>query len=957
MFKYKLSPASKKYKCPGCGHKSFTPYLYSDTNELVDPASFGRCDRENSCSYHKHPTDDQLFTPSHTLSEPVAEPVAVQIYPSQHTLDIILKRTRTCVSPFHVWCKSLGIPMDHLLKWGVYTDGSNEDLTAFLFTDYKQKVCNIKWFKYSAQGRRDKEFKAFSIKQPPHTPPTKGNPAAVSVEKYFMPLFGEHLLRPIEDDRTVVLVESEKSAVLGSWFYNHFDWIACGSASGLGTGEGVPDDFKIKRLYNRRVIWLADADKAGRDNASIKKLQKYGINHCIVDLYPDKDNGYDIADDIAVGVHPDVIFREKKEEKTEEEGRYYRLPEGVEWENVKDSIMKYRMFDHEGRIYLVKGAGDSSYCKHVTNFTIKSLGHIESQDNPRRLVSIKNIHGIRKELEIPAKAFASNTEFTVFIEGEGNYQYDGASSDLKCIRSLLYDTMVTYKEVDTLGWKDGYFFFANGIYNGTFKETDQFGFVEMEKNKGYFIPALSKINKNAEEDWEDERKFVYVDRNVKMKDWADLFIKVHKHNGVITMAWFLASLFRDLIYRHFKFFPHLFLFGPPGTGKSQVGWSIRSMGFNGIKKPFNLSGGTKVAFHREFSHFCNFPAWFDEYDNGIEYDRVQSLKAAYDGAGHKKSVKDSDKRTKTVPVNSACMISGQHLPVADVALFKRVILTQFDQMEYSDQEKELFRKLQELEEGGLSHITAALMHFRKKVEDEYLTTFDQVLADFIGEYKTDVEDRILRNMCIIATMVRLLEPEIGSSLPFTYKEFRTIAIKYIRDQMSLITRSNETNVFWDMVNFLIDQGLLKEERDYMFRHKLELRVMADRNDSVTKAFDHTKPILFVRMTNVIPLYREHFKRQNSGSGNAMDKGSLINYLQQQKYYAGFVKNVKFETGEIKTASDGGKKLRSPFGAYAFDYEQMTHYGIELMRGNSEDNMRNATDDDAIDFEGSQKPPF
>lgn len=946
MFKYKLSPKSKKYKCPGCGQKLFTPYIYSDSGEIVDESKYGRCDRENSCAYHALPASDKDFTPSHTPT-PKPEPEVRQIYPSPQTIDVIVKRTRTCVGPFHKYCKTLGIPGEHLVKWGVYTDGNNEELTAFLFQDKEGKICNIKWFKYGENGKRDKQFQAFSLKQPPHTPPQKNESGAEVIEKYLLPLFGSHLLSPLEDDKTVVLVESEKTAAMASFFYPHFDWLATGSAGGLGTGDGVPDDHKVKTLYNRRVIWLADADKAGRDNASIRKLKKYGIKYCVLDLYPDREDGYDIADDIAVGVRPDVIFREEKEENTEEEK--YRLPDGVTWEQVRDSVMKYGCFDHKDRIWIVKDGSGNSYCKSVSNFTVKSLGHIESVDNPRRLVQIKNVFGIQKELEIPAKAFASNTEFTVFIESEGNFQYDGATQDLKRIRSVIYDSMVTYREVDTLGWRDGYFFFANGIYNGTFRECDKYGFVVMDKNKGYFIPALSSINKMAEEDWEDERKFVFVKRDVRMKEWAELFCKVHKENGVITIGWFLASLFRDIIYRHFKFFPHLFLFGPPGTGKSQVGWSIRAMGFAGIKKPFNLSGGTKVAFHREFSHFCNFPAWFDEYDNAIDYERVQSLKAAYDGAGHKKSVKDSDKRTKTVPVNSSCMISGQQLPIADVALFKRVILCQFHQTEYNDEEKALFRKLQELEAGGLSHITAGLMTLRKKVEQHYLATFDEVLVEMMAEYRADVEDRIMRNMCVIAAMVRLLEPEIGSSLPFTYADFKRTGIAFVKDQMALITRSNETNVFWDMVNYLIDQGLIKEERDYMFRHKLELRIMPDRNTVVTKAFPQTKQILYVRMTSVIPLYHEHFRRQNTGSAKAMDKGSLIHYLKHQKYYEGLVNNIKFETGEKKMVADGNavkeKALRSPSSAYAFDYDMMESYGIELKRGNSDENMSNAVDED------------
>ncbi len=139
-----------------------------------------------------------------------------------------------------------------------------------------------------------------------------------------------------------------------------------------------------------------------------------------------------------------------------------------------------------------------------------------------------------------------------------------------------------------------------------------------------------------------KKKFIYREKGgVDLKTWAQQFCKVHKDNGIIALAWYMSALFRDVIYQRFKFFPHCHLFGPPGTGKSQVGWSIRALGFIGLVKPFNLNTGTAVAFHREFSHFKNFPAWCDEYSNSIPFERIQALKAAYDGVGHKKSVKDS----------------------------------------------------------------------------------------------------------------------------------------------------------------------------------------------------------------------------------------------------------------------------------------------------------------------------
>ncbi|MFY0628662.1 MAG: hypothetical protein JXR07_20380 [Reichenbachiella sp.] len=962
-YKYHLSRDSKKDLCPNCGKKTFTPYVYASSQEVVDPQQFGRCDRLNNCGINVHPNDDENFKPDgEQFKKPPIQEVVEQIFPPREVVERLTKRTKTAVSPLHQFCRSKTIPNEHMLKWGVYSD---DQKTAFLFINSDQKVCNIKTFQYLENGHRDKSINAFSLRQPnpPHTPPNKSNSAENAekkvVKKYLLCGFGEHLLDP-EKKKTVCIVESEKSAMMAAFCYPQFDWLACGSAEGLGTPSGVRGDFKIKSLFGRKIYWIADADKAGRWNASIRLLKKYDQNFTIIDLFPDRTDGYDIGDAIEDGTRPDIQEPEEDyndqvdEQLTKSAFDLFKLPDDVEMMDVQDDLIRYNHFMHENRIHITrkmkggKEEGFDYYTTTISNFKIKPLGLVLSAENPRRLIEVSNVFKHTKVLQIPTKAFVSTTEFTTFIESEGNFQYDGVGTDLKKIRSRLYDKMESFEEVETLGWHPtGVFIWANGIHHqGKFFPIDKYGFVEHMK-KNFFIEFNSCLHDTNHEDFEDERKFNFNDQSkVTLKEWSALYIDVHKKNGMVSMAWFMASLFRDFIYRQFKFFPHLFLFGPPGTGKSQVGWSIRSLGFDGIKKPFNLSGGTKVSFHREFSHFTNFPCWFDEYDNNIDYDRVQSLKAAYDGAGHKKSVKDSDKRTKTVPVNSSCLISGQQLPVADNALFKRCILAEFQQMEYTPLEKEIFRNLQDMEEGGLSHLTMKMICIRKVIETRFMETFDKVLAEFTErslEVRNDMEDRMVRNLAIPCTVYKLMHETFGEELPFTYDELAKVAVKSMTDQMALIAGANETNAFWDMVEFLIDQTLIEEKVDFKFVDKQVVKIYAD-TKTVDKDLGETKELIYVRMTRIIPLYKENFKRQSSGSAAPMDKGSLMHYLQHQKYFIGMGRSIPFDT-PTQDYEEGKShvKKRAVSSCMIFDYKLMDQMGIELKRGSSEENKANEPD--------------
>lgn len=954
QYKYGLDPSSKKYKCPQCGEKKFVVYIDNETKAPVDEYRFGRCDREANCGYHSHPTEDpELAAKKAESFIPVPAPEVVQKFPDESVYGHIINKTKTCISPLHAFCnKKLLIPNEHLLRWGIYSD--KEDLTVYIYRNFNGIIVNLKWFRYKEDGHRDKDYDSFSLKnpKPPHTPQKSPDWKNFSgereqIEKYQMCLYGEHLLPRDLDNVPVCVVESEKTAALASFFYKQFHWVACGSNNGLTDGkDGKPD--KIAHLKGRTVYWLCDADNASRmrkdENgivrpSSIRHLIEHVEDFHIVDLFPDRNDGYDIGDAIVDGIRPEIIPTWSKSKAAIEPAEameadtdmaLYDLPEGAEWEKVKWDIRKYMHFEHKGKIYIVrkrKGAKDDLeergvafyYCSPITNFTIRSLGLIASELEPTRLVEIKNIHGFNQVVKVPTKAFASPNEFTVFMESVGNFQYDGVGTDLKKIRAKLYDTMLTFDEVQTLGWHyTGYFLFANGAYNGKFTPIDKYGFVKLGE-KNFFIQPLSCIIRENSEEWEDEKKFVYKEKGeINLKKWADQFCKVHKDNGKIALAWYISALFRDVIYQRFKFFPHIHLFGPPGTGKSQIGWSVRSLGFVGLVKPFNLNTGTSVAFHREFSHFKNFPAWCDEYSNSIPFERIQALKAAYDGVGHKKSVKDSENRTKSTQVNRAVMISGQELPIADNALFKRVILLQFHQTEYSAEEKKLFSDLQDMEEGGLSFITAGFMHFRKHIEDNYHNAFDGVLNDLMKDINFEVEDRIARNACVALTTIKVLQEKLGDRIPFNYEQLKSILVTNIKEQMSLISNSNETNTFWDIVMFLArkgeKEGGIKEGYDFMFEAKKTQKVVVNKVD-VVKEFEKTTELVYIRFSKIIPLYKESFKKQSNSTASPMDKGSLIHYLQNSKPFVGLVSNRDFKDGRTS--------------CYCFNYEMLMSMGIYL----------------------------
>lgn len=606
-----------------------------------------------------------------------------------------------------------------------------------------------------------------------------------------------------------------------------------------------------------------------------------------------------------------------------------------------DEIKRYSFIEWKNCIWYAKWSGSSDrgdlavHFERISNFTIRPLYLIKSKTDPKRLFEVKNIFGVKYILDIPAKALVSMTEFQVFCESQGNFLFEGSKQQFTKIKRKLYDQTKDAEEVKMLGWQnEGFYAFANGAYEETFTKVDEYGIIKhlIAKNdteaeeKYFFIPAMSSIYKDEKDQYDLEKKFVFVKRpDVKFGDWSQLFYEVFGENAPIGMGFYISSLFRDMIYSRFKFFPHLFHFGPPGTGKSTMCWAIQYM-FGLERKPFMLNAGTAVGFHRTFAQFRNAVVWFDEYNNAIEFKRVQDLKSAYDGAGHVKgewsASGGSSNKTTTTPVESACNISGQELPIADNALFKRCILLQYHQTIFSDAEKERLSRLQKLQEKGLSHITGALTRFRKKMEADYFTTFDEVEREILKALDNDptIESRIIKNMAVIATTFKVLKEELP--WPWSWPKMLDVICKNIKSQNGLISNAKETSQFWDQVEYCINEGELIDQEDFKVEYLSSVKVTLDRKP-VDKNIGGFKKVLFIRIATAHPKYMEALRKQGEKKG--MDKGSLAHYLSHSPGFIGMVSSTRFKKGNQSFTSS----------AYAFEYQGLEDQGYNFERDDPE----------------------
>ena len=235
---WKLDTSSKKFRCPACGRTRMVRFV-NEAGEYADE-EFGRCDREQSCGYMLRPETERSAD-----WRPVETPAL--LLPTYHAIGDMnrtLLYDRLQETPFFQF-HEIFIGTEKLLQAAKkYNVGTTKYWDVVYWQiDGSGNIRAGKCMKYDTNGHRCKTggatswiHKVLEVKD-------------FSLEQVF---FGTHLLK--SNDSVVVIVESEKTALLMSTIYTAYVWLACGSKSNLR------NCFKNtkKELAARNIIMCAD---------------------------------------------------------------------------------------------------------------------------------------------------------------------------------------------------------------------------------------------------------------------------------------------------------------------------------------------------------------------------------------------------------------------------------------------------------------------------------------------------------------------------------------------------------------------------------------------------------------------------------------------------------------------------------------------------------------------------
>lgn len=579
-------------------------------------------------------------------------------------------------------------------------------------------------------------------------------------------------------------------------------------------------------------------------------------------------------------------------------------------------------------------AGGRTGTEQWSNFTLTPLFHIKDIVYPKRLFKITN--GRQSEIiELKAEDLVSIQKFRQKVEGLGNFIWKVKDEQLIRLKTYLYEQTETAVEIKQMGWhKDGFFAFGNGLHcNGAFYEADDLGIVRLGEDKNYYLPAKSSIYSGDRTMFEFEKNFSHYNfNNCTLTEAFTKIATVFGDNGIIGLAFYMASLFKDLVLSQTScHFPILNLFGPKGSGKTELAISLKRF-FQLKDLQLNLNNTTIAAIANNLASVANGIVHFDEFRNDLDTKVRESLKGVWDNTGRSRMNLDRDKQVESTLVDCALVLSGQEMATADIALFSRFIFLRFSETTFSAEAKRNFAELSDLQRKGFSHITCQLLNLRPQVEREISETTRTVQNELTSRLgQTIIEDRILNNYTVILTIYKIISKY--QTLPFTYDAVFGKCYDYMIEQQGSCFKNNELNNFWECVQVLTQNGELAIESDFRI-----LPVKTLKTDTVEQEYQTSKLILFIRPSRVFQLYQKQYR---SLGETCLPRTSLKYYLENSKEYLGIKKSMRFKFilhGQEQTIverSDSGTSVIQKIQvdrAMCFDYEAiMSNYSIDINR--------------------------
>lgn len=553
-----------------------------------------------------------------------------------------------------------------------------------------------------------------------------------------------------------------------------------------------------------------------------------------------------------------------------------------------EDLQNYKLYFKDNRMFFDTHYGVQQY----SNFIIIPVLHTISTNDSKKVFKLINIEGNEALITLGTEEMNNLNKFMVAIEKLGNFFFDGENKQLKALKRYLYDRTTYSYEIETFGWqRDGFWAWSNGIdkIEGTQLMADEYGIITTEnrdgKEKTYYFKPASKQFSDDYKVFVQEKKFRIKESELSFDVWATQLIKVYGKKAILPICGLFTTVYSDYIFSQLGNLPLINLFGPKGTGKTELGKSILSV-FGERQEEINVTKVTPYAASHSLSMFSNAFILFDEYKNNIGSMWIEFFKSIFNRQGRVKGSFKEGQDTITVPVNSMVFLCGQEMPTADIALLSRCVFYSIYSVSHDYEATEAFNKLKEMDDMGKTHFIRHWLQFRPNIEEDYNKYFYNIQKELKQQVKVEADDRVIRNYATLLATMAVLENKI--SIPFTMADAKEQSIKAIAEQMDIMNSSSEVGQFWNLLIYLLEVGQIKNPANYNIKNELEIIITRRKegvnvNEKISFHSTKGKELLYLRWDG---LYQKIAIAGNQAKIEVMPEKSLLHYLEHSSAFIG-----------------------------------------------------------------------
>lgn len=539
----------------------------------------------------------------------------------------------------------------------------------------------------------------------------------------------------------------------------------------------------------------------------------------------------------------------------------------------------------------------------VSNFCMETLFHFnDDSKNTRRLIKLQRNTGEISVVEV-LDSETSPDKFEVILKSR-KCSFYGSAYTLKRIFKYCMDNELSAKAIVTLGYNpdsDIYALSDSIIVNGKVLMVNEVGIIK-NNDTTFYLPAWSSYNRENTA-YVNERRFRYIEGKMDFKAWAENIYQAYDLNGAIGICYVIQCLFRDVIFSQINFFPFLFLFGPPGVGKTTfIDILLRLFG---EKEPgVSVKGSTIKAIARAASQRRNAILFLKEYDNSISPELENACKNFYDGQGYSTAQTSNDNKTQTWLVHSGIIFDGNALPTKSNAFFDRNIVCTFDQNKFTKESTAAYTRLNLACDEGFGQVLVELLSHRETFKKNIRRCFNSIYNELKGyDYEHEGEhfngadkffdgvnvsklpERTLKHIAFILSTVQCLKTVLN--FPFDWQELCNKVVSDAIEKNDMMAEINDISLFWDSLQYT-----QRAESQKMIAGRQYL-------------IDALGMMIYIKMNDCYPIYVEYCKRSNLVFS---DKQTLVRLLTSESYLA-FMPGDQKSRGKTITKHGFGSSYR------------------------------------------------